>query len=130
MESKEFEQLVVHALASLPKRIQMKIDNVAFCVEDRPTLQQLKAGGVRAGGTLLGLYEGVPQIVYARGQMTRLPDKITIFKDSIEQFAHTSEGIEAMVRDTVWHEVAHHFGFDEHGARKLDSKRKRKTAEL
>jgi predicted Zn-dependent protease with MMP-like domain len=130
MENQEFEQIVIRALASLPKHIRDKIDNVAFCIEDRPTALQLRAGGVKAGATLLGLYEGVPQIVYARGQMTRLPDKITIFKDSIEQFAHTSEEIEAMVRDTVWHEVAHHFGFDEHGARKLDSKRKRKTVEL
>src|SRR3990167_534069 len=126
MEKSDFENLVTRALEGLPRRVIGKIDNVAFCVEDRPSPAQLKAGGVKSGGLLLGLYEGVPQIVYARGQMTRLPDKITIFQEPIERIAQTPEAIEALVRETVWHEIAHHFGFDEHGARGLDVKRRKR----
>lgn len=124
MERNDFEQLVAQSLEHLPKRIRAKIDNVAFCIEERPSAAQLRAGGVKQGGLLLGLYEGVPQIVYARGQMTRLPDKITIFQESIERHARTPEEIVSLVRETVWHEVAHHFGFDERGARTLDHKRR------
>ena len=127
MEKSDFENLVTRALEGLPRRVRGKIDNVAFCVEDRPSPAQLKAGGVKSGGLLLWLYECVPQIVYARGQMTRLPDKITIFQESIERVAQTPEAIEALVRETVWHEIAQHFGFDEHGARGLDVRRRAKT---
>lgn len=102
------------------------MDNVALCVEKRPTAEQLRKTGIRYGGLLLGLYEGVPKTTYGRGFGMILPDKITIFQESIEKFARTPEEIKKLVRNTVWHEVAHHFGFDEKGIRKLEPKWRKK----
>ena len=122
----EFEKLVEQAVQELPEKIRQKMENVAIVVEDRPSPEQLRKVGVRYGGILLGLYEGIPQVKWGRGFGGNLPDKITIFQESIERFAKTSEAIKELVKNTVWHEVAHHFGFEEKEIRELERKRKLK----
>jgi len=80
---------------------------------------------VRKEGILLGLYEGVPQTTWGKREWPLPPDKITIFQESIERYAQTPDEARELVREVVWHEIAHHFGFDEHGARRLDHKRRK-----
>lgn len=92
-EEEEFQKLVEEALLELPEKIRQKIDNCAICVEKRPTAEQLRKTGIRYSDTLLGLYEGVPQTKWGRGFGMMLPDKITIFQESIEKFARTPEKI-------------------------------------
>lgn len=115
----EFEKLVHDAIQELPEEIRQKMDNVAVVIEDDPTPEQLKKNGIRHGDLLLGLYEGVPRSRRGPGYTLVLPDKISIFKNQIEQVAHTPEQIKQQVRQTVWHEIAHHFGFDEGAVQKL-----------
>ena len=123
MDQNEFEKLVSKALLILPKKIRQKMENIAICVEKRPSAEQLRKTGLRHGGLLLGLYEGVPQTVWGRGFGGNLPDKITIFQESIENFAAGPEEIKKLVKNVVWHEVAHHFGFSERGIKLLEQKR-------
>jgi len=106
-----FEKLVEEALTALPKHIRDKMDNVAIVIEKRP-----------AKNRYLGLYEGVPQNVWGRSFGMTLPDKITIFQEPLEQMASSQEELKRIVRDTVWHEIAHHFGFDERKVRELEAK--------
>ena len=42
-----------------------------------------------------------------------MPDKITIFQGPHERLSRTRAQLEQMVAETVWHEIAHHFGMDE-----------------
>ncbi|MBM3258031.1 MAG: hypothetical protein FJZ05_02375, partial [Candidatus Nealsonbacteria bacterium] len=53
-----------------------------------------------------------------------LPDKITIFKEPIEKAGTSNEEIKKIVRDTVWHELAHHFGMDEKSVRSAEKRKK------
>lgn len=124
MRRKDFEDLVVEAIAGLPAHIRKKMDNVAVVIEDSPTPEQYKKGGTRAGSILLGLYEGIPKTKRGSSYTLVLPDKITIFQNSIELVARTPEAIKAQVRQTMWHEIAHHFGFDEAEVQKLSRKRR------
>ena len=126
MTQEEFEKLVKQAAEDLPEKIRQKMENIAICVEKRPTEEQLRKTGIKYGGLLLGLYEGVPQTAWGRGFGQVLPDKITIFQESIENFASTPEAIKELVKNVVWHEVAHHFGFSERGVRILERKRQQK----
>ena len=81
-------------------------------VEDAPTDAQRKKLKLPENILLFGLYEGVPQT--KRGNYySSIPDKITIFKNSIEMVARTEEEIKAQVRSTVMHEIGHHFGLSE-----------------
>jgi len=114
MMEDDFRKLVVEALDSLPENIRKKMDNVEVVVEQGSP-----------HGPFLGLYQGVPKTAYGRGFGMVLPDKITIFQEPIENLAHSEEEIKEIVKNTVWHEVAHHFGFDEKQIRGLESKRKK-----
>ena len=97
-----FEELVADALDGIPPQLGALMDNVWVQVDDR------SAPG------LLGLYEGVPLTDrQAYGGMV-MPDKITIFRLSICRVCDSEEEVVEQVRTTVVHEVAHHFGIDDH----------------
>ncbi|CAN5609552.1 metallopeptidase family protein [soil metagenome] len=103
-----FEKLVERALDKLPQEFLDLLDNVAVLVEDWPDRETHLA----YGGTLYGLYEGVPLTSRGTGYHGALPDRITIFRSPLERDFPTEE-LEEQVRVTVVHEIAHHFGFDD-----------------
>ncbi|TMG56468.1 MAG: metallopeptidase family protein [Chloroflexi bacterium] len=108
-----FARLVRNALAELPEEFREKIRNLEIVIEDEPSTEQL--GGSEGGSppsTLLGLYEGVP--LTSRGaQEPYLPDRICIFRRPIERMSVSPRRQAAIVRDTVVHEIAHHFGISD-----------------
>ncbi len=118
-----FEIMVEKAIKKLPENIKEKIKNVAICIEKNPSKNQLQKLKARHGDNLLGLYEGVPKNVWGRGFGGNLPDKITIFKNPIEKTTPDFEKQEELIKDVVWHEVAHHFGFDEKDAKRLEKRK-------
>ena len=124
MTREEFEELVKEGIEAIPERILKKLSNVEIVIEDNPSLEQLKKLKLRKDTLLFGLYEGVPK-TKRWGYWQVLPDKITIFKEPIEKFAHSKEEIKEIIKNTVWHEIAHHFGLDEKKVRELEKKRKK-----
>lgn len=112
MKQSDFEKLVVKAVKILPESIQRKMENVAIVIEEREA----------PGGNLLGLYHGIPKIERGTGYSMVLPDKITIYKKTIERLAGSEKRIPQLVQEVVWHEIAHHFGFNEVEVRKLEKK--------
>lgn len=117
MTDERFEQLVSEAIETIPERFLKKLDNVAIVTAESPTKEQLRSNHVPEGSTLFGLYEGIPLThrgeFYGAGEI--LPDKITIFKQPILHEAGEDEmKLKEVVRDTVWHEIAHYFGYDDH----------------
>ncbi|MFA5871184.1 MAG: metallopeptidase family protein [Parcubacteria group bacterium] len=117
--AKQFEKWVAEAIDNVPKKFQDRIHNLAFFMEDFPTRDQLEKAKLsgRKNALLLGLYEGYHQ-------SKRLdvgpvfPDRITIFKKPLESICQTKEELKNQIVSTVRHEIAHHFGSDEKGARK------------
>lgn len=123
MIRENFEKLVNEGIKAIPQKFLEKLNNVDIVIEDEPTPYQLKKLKARTGSLFLGLYEGVPQTKrWSYGQV--LPDKITIFQKPIEIVARTEEEIKEIVKNTVWHEIAHHFGIDEKKVREIESKGK------
>jgi predicted Zn-dependent protease with MMP-like domain len=102
-----FARLVARALDELPAEFRERMRNIEIVVEDEPSPEQL-----RGDGELLGLYEGVP--LTDRGAMEPyLPDRISIFRGPIERISASPRRQAAIVRDTVVHEIAHHFGISD-----------------
>ncbi len=98
-----FEELVAEALDGLPPELGRAMDNVSVFVEERSRR-----------GQLLGLYEGVPLTKRSFGYSGMvMPDRITIFRQTILATCETEEEVVRQVRRTVVHEVAHHFGIDD-----------------
>lgn len=118
-----FEGLVSRGIDKIPERFLRELENVAVVVEDEPTKEQLDALGIHDDEYLFGLYEGVSALEgghYHRG----MPDKITLFRWEIEDAADSEAEIEEIVTDTVWHEIAHHLGLNEHEVRAMERRRK------
>ena len=117
MNRDKFEELVRQGIEAIPQRFLKKMNNVDIVIEDEPTKEQMKELKLGKGAKLFGLYQGVPQT--KRGHYSWvLPDKITLFKKPIEEVALSEEEIKAKVKETVWHEIAHHFGMDEERVRR------------
>ena len=122
MDREKFEELVKEGIDVIPERFLEKMDNVDIVIEDRPSEEQIKKLKLGKYSRLFGLYEGIPQT--KRGYYSGvLPDKITIFKKPIEEVAFNDEQIKEIVKNTVWHEIAHHFGMDEERVRKAEKRK-------
>jgi len=123
MEQEKFEEIVNEGIKNISETFLKKLENVDIIIEEEPAAEQLEKLRIRKGSSLFGLYEGIPQTKRLNyGQV--LPDKITIFKGPIERMAHSNEQIKEIVKDTVWHEIAHHFGLDEKRVREAEKNRK------
>lgn len=127
MDSKQFEKLVDEALREFPKKLRDAIGNVAIVIETFPRSKKVGEIEITRGAVLLGLYEGVPQNMWGRNQSGIPPDKITIFQGSIESIAKSESNVKKLVRDVVWHELGHHFGFGENDLRKIEARRRAKN---
>ena len=125
MDKEKFEKFVRNGVSAIPKKFLEKLDNVDICIENEPNAFQMQKLKMKNNSLILGLYEGTPQIKRGNYAQT-LPDKITIFKKSIEQVAKSEDEIEEIIKDTVWHEIAHHFGLNEDEVRQAEIKRKNK----
>jgi predicted Zn-dependent protease with MMP-like domain len=109
----EFERLVAQAVESLPPRFLRRLENVEIVVESEPTQEELDHAGVEPGGTLLGLYQGVPQIERGTWYGNMLPDRIVMYQRPIEATARNRRDIRKEIRITLMHEIGHHFGLGE-----------------
>jgi predicted Zn-dependent protease with MMP-like domain len=113
MDRERFEWLVAGAVQTLPDEFRSRLQNVDVVVEDSPTASQLRRVGLRHRGTLLGLYEGVPQTKRGSHYGLVLPDKITLFRKPIVAGCRNDDEIRAMIENVVKHEIAHHFGISD-----------------
>lgn len=110
----EFQALVQEALDGLPDEYAKLLTNVAVVVEEEPSPDVRTDLELEDGEDLLGLYQGLPidneSFFQAGGQ---LPAKISIYRGPILRLCRTKKEVVQEVRDTVVHEIGHHFGFDD-----------------
>ena len=120
----EFEKIVKEGIRAIPEKFLRKLDNVAIVIEDEPTPFQKKKLNIHSGWTLLGLIEGVPKSRRGSNYSAVIPDKITIFQKPITEGARDEKDLKEIVKNTVWHEIAHHFGMNETQVRQAEIKRR------
>lgn len=108
-----FERLVGRALDDLPEEFARLMENVAVVVEDEATDELLIEMGLDPEvDDLLGLYQGVP-LPGRDSSYSALPDRIVIYRGPICRACGTRSEAIREIRDTVVHELGHHFGFEE-----------------
>ena len=115
MNRDEFEKVVQEVFDSLPERFHETMDNVHIVVEEVPPVRFSSRKGIRSGGLLLGLYEGIPLtrrgVDY--GMYPVVPDRITLFRQNIEAVARDDQDLRARIRETLIHEIGHYYGMSE-----------------
>ena len=123
MHDEEFEKYIKEVIESLPKEFAGLMENVVIFVEELPTKGQINILRKRGeGGILLGLYEGIPRTRRGRyGIGETLPDRISIFKNAILMISNSPDEIKENIRNTVIHEIAHHFGLSDEDIKKARS---------
>ncbi|MBD3426232.1 MAG: hypothetical protein GF409_03255 [Candidatus Omnitrophica bacterium] len=119
MERENFERLVIQALEELPSLFKDSLENVDVVIEEEPTAEQARAVDTAHRRMVLGLYQGVPLHRRSHNYGMVMPDKISIFRKNIEKVCHTEEDIVDLVKHTVQHELAHHFGISDKRLRDL-----------
>lgn len=100
MTDEKFEKIIRQTIQSLPEEFLSQLDNVEIVIEESPP-----------EATLLGLYRGVPKT--ERFSYSALPDKITIYKEPLLRISSNLEEAEKNIKDTVLHEIGHHFGLSD-----------------
>ena len=94
----EMWEVINATLEELPDEFRDRLQYTVITVDDSPP------------GRLLGLYHGVPESVGPYAHM----DTITLYKQTIERQAFGSdEDVRRLLRETLLHEIGHHFGLNE-----------------
>lgn len=118
------------ALLSIPESWRALMKNLAVVIEDWPSSAEVTAGGPddffvdeEDEGDMLGMLEGPSLTEQSIDDPYRFPTRLVLFRGVIaEEAADTEMSVAQVVRETVWHEVAHYFGHDEDGAYALETK--------
>jgi predicted Zn-dependent protease with MMP-like domain len=124
MKDVEFRALALSEWEAMPEKFKSRVKNVALIVEDEPSETIREEEGLEEGETLLGLYHGIPNTERGShyGDGPTLPDTITLYRLPIlhaaEELTDTNtnqlkDAVRQVVRETIWHEVGHYFGFDD-----------------
>jgi len=94
---KQFEEAAQAAVDSIPEDFRPYLENTVFIIEES------------SSDGLLGLYEGATALAAGEG----LPERITLYKRAHEQSSTSLDELVDEVRQTILHEIGHHFGMDE-----------------
>jgi predicted Zn-dependent protease with MMP-like domain len=111
----EIERIGVRVLAELPELFRRHVRDVVIRVQDFADDATLAEMGMESPFDLLGLYHGVP---VGRGSEMAPPrsdvDIIFLYRRPLlDYWCETGEPLEDIVRNTLIHEIGHHFGFSD-----------------
>jgi len=118
MEKEKFEAIVLNTLKNIPDKFKDKIKNLSIVIEEKDIRAVLKDKKNVSTKYTLGLYQGLPATKRA-GRRSILPDKITIYKKSLEEVSRSDKELEKNIKKVILHELGHYFGLDEKKLRKL-----------
>ncbi len=93
----QFEAAAQAAVDSIPDDFKPYLENTVFIIEES------------SSEGLMGLYEGATALGAGEG----MPERITLYKRAHERAAGSMEELVEEVRETILHEVGHHFGMEE-----------------
>jgi predicted Zn-dependent protease with MMP-like domain len=111
----DLQRLGQAVLAELPEPFRSHIGGVVVRVQDFPDDETLREMELESPFDLLGLYHGVP---VGRGSSFDAPredvDMIYLYRRPLlDYWCETEEPLADIVRNTLIHEIGHHFGFSD-----------------
>ena len=112
MTDTEFDDMITKAMNELPQKYIKGLVNVAIVMADDPTPEQQYKMKLDNQRLLLGLYEGIPLTQRGSNYTFVLPDKITLFKNSLLAVSNSDSDLFQRIKRTLWHEIAHYYGLN------------------
>lgn len=108
-----FAELVKEALAEIPPEFHRYLQGLEVRVEDYPNDELMREWGLKPPNYPFGMYEG-PSLLEADNPGD-FPGVIVLFRRPLEEWCQSEEELRDQIRRTVFHELAHRFGFSEEG---------------
>ncbi len=110
----DFHVLAAEALAALPEPFKSHIEGVVIRVAEWPEDDVLADMGFDSPYDLLGLYQGVALTERSSGEIAPPVDMIFLYRQPLLA-AWADEGCDLrdLVRNTLVHEIGHHFGLSD-----------------
>ena len=118
-DDRDLEAMVIDALERLPAPFRDQLGSVAIVIEDEASPDELLSVGAPG---LFGLYHGIPRTLLS-ADAAPSPSKITIYRGPLTRTYRDPAALANAVADTVYHEIAHHFGISDARLAELKSPR-------
>jgi predicted Zn-dependent protease with MMP-like domain len=122
LRKEEFTRLVEEALQDIPRRFRQAMINIAIVVEDEPPPDVLAEMEIEPPDSLYGLYQGTPLTERSWGHGNTLPDRISLYKNPIEEDSEDHEDVIVCIAETLIHEIGHYFGLSEDEIEEIEEK--------
>lgn len=114
LDDGEVRNIFDSIIEDLPPEIRSVAFEVPVLVEELPSDEVLETAGGKLHPLVLAMYSGAPQDE-RKPAMTPDPenDRIVLFRRNIAKFAHNRDDLRRELRNTILHEIGHHFGLSE-----------------
>ncbi len=118
----DIEALARDALEGIPEDLRRRVHGIAILVEEFPDEATERAMGLESPFELLGLYHGVSLDQKSVIDAPEDVDRIFLYRRPLlDYWCETGETLEAIVRNTLVHEIGHHFGLSDDDVEALES---------
>ena len=118
----DIETMARAALETIPAVLRAKVNDVVIRVEEFCDPETEREMGLESPFDLLGLYRGVP---FGQRSVIDTPhdvDMIFLYRRPLLDFwCETGEDLYDLVRNTLIHEIGHHFGFSDDDMERLEA---------
>ena len=121
MNRDAFEKQVEQVLAGLPDEFAGRLRNLVFLVEEWADAGTLESVGFDRPEELLGFFDGIPLTDRTHDLVETSPARILLFQGAIEEESRLGGlPLRRVIRETLWHEIAHYFGFSEEEMERIE----------
>ena len=118
----DIEALARGALEDIPEDLRRRVRGIAILVEEFPDAATEQAMGLESPFELLGLYHGVSLDQKSVSDAPEDVDRVFLYRRPLlDYWCETGEALEAIVRNTLIHEIGHHFGLSDDDMEALES---------
>lgn len=120
LTDEEFDAVVEEACAGLPEAFRGALETVPIVIEAVPPIDLLVEGDpLEVPPDLLGLFVGASQLEASDDDPESALARIYLFQRNIERTCADRDETREQVRVTLFHELGHYLGFDEHGVEEM-----------
>lgn len=118
----DIHDIAKRALDGIPQGLRRHLRDVVILIEEFPDAETETEMELESPFDLLGLYHGVSLDQKSVGDAPEDVDRIFLYRRPLlDYWCETGEDFEAIIRNTLIHEVGHHFGFSDDDMDHLES---------
>jgi predicted Zn-dependent protease with MMP-like domain len=120
LSAAEFESVLDEAIARLPAAFRAALDDVQILVESVPGRELIDMSDPSATPPdLLGLFTGSSLLERSSESAFEIPPTVHLFQRNLERAERDRDELVGEIAKTLYHELGHALGFDEHGVAEM-----------